>query len=80
MIAAEHEQHESSEDIEWSMHDCASRLNASFWGRNGFGDLTEERAAARAIIRQELAYMRRLKARHTAAKRRDAGELKQPTS
>lgn len=64
--------HESSDDVEWSMHDAASRINACFWARNGFGNLTEERAAARAGIRHEIAHMRRLEQRYEAAKRREA--------
>lgn len=63
-------QHESSDDVEWSMHEAASRINATFLGRNGFGDRTEERAAARAVIRQELAHMRRLQHRYDVAKAR----------
>lgn len=43
------------------MHDAASRINASFWARNGFGALTEDRAAARAVIRQELAHINDLR-------------------
>lgn len=62
---------ESSDDVEWSMHDAASRINACFWARNGFGDLAEERAAARAVIRQEIAHMRRLQERYEAAKARE---------
>lgn len=64
--------HESSDDVEWSMHDAASRINASSWARNGFGDRADERAAARAVIRQEIAHMRRLQARYEAAKEREA--------
>lgn len=70
---------ESSEDVEWSMHDAASCINASFWGRNGFGERTEERAAARSVIRQELAHMRRLKARFDAAKALEAATVQLAT-
>ena len=63
---------ESSDDVEWSMHEAASRINASFWARNGFGEQADGRAAARAVIRQELAHMRRLQARYAAARRREA--------
>lgn len=70
---------ESSDDVEWSMHDAASRINASFWGRNGFGERTEERAAARSVIRQELAHMRRLKARFDAVKSREAATVQLAT-
>ena len=66
------QQGESSDDVEWSMHESASRINASFWARNGFGAQSDERTAARAVIRQELAHMRRLQARYTAAQRREA--------
>lgn len=62
---------ESSEDVEWSMHDAASRINASFRARNGFGDRADERNAARAVIRQEIAHMRRLQERYEAAKARE---------
>jgi hypothetical protein len=63
---------ESSDDVEWSMHDAASRINASFWARNGFGDRHDERAAARTVIRQEIAHMRRLKERYETAKARES--------
>lgn len=65
-------QDESSDDVEWSMHDAASRINASFWARNCFGDRADERAAVRAVIRQEIAHMRRLQERYKAAKARES--------